>query len=102
MPWRLTVFANASSSSARYGASTYLADTWEWDGTEWTQMADTGPSARLGHAVTFDSKIKRACVIWREESERSIWRHLELGRGTEWTQEQDTGPAVRVRPRTGV
>jgi hypothetical protein len=22
----------------------FLNDTWEWDGTEWTQVADTGPS----------------------------------------------------------
>ncbi|MDQ5868590.1 MAG: kelch repeat-containing protein [Thermoproteota archaeon] len=25
-------------------------DTWEWNGNEWTQMADTGPSARHGHS----------------------------------------------------
>ena len=30
---------------------------------EWTQMADTGPSGRLGHAVTFDSKIKRVVLF---------------------------------------
>ena len=22
----------------------YKNDTWEWDGNEWTQVADTGPS----------------------------------------------------------
>ena len=28
-----------------------LADTWEWDGTSWTQRAPMGPSARDGHAM---------------------------------------------------
>ena len=28
-----------------------LNDTWEWDGQDWTQVADTGPPARGGHAM---------------------------------------------------
>ena len=28
-----------------------FADTWAWNGQNWTQVADTGPSARLGHAM---------------------------------------------------
>ncbi len=33
-----------------------VADTWEWDGTNWTQRTPaTSPSARYGHAMVFDS-----------------------------------------------
>src|SRR4051812_23678127 len=32
-----------------------LGDTWEWNGTAWTQRAVTGPSPRSGHAMVYDS-----------------------------------------------
>ncbi|MBK8232989.1 MAG: hypothetical protein IPK72_20995 [Candidatus Eisenbacteria bacterium] len=35
---------------------TYFSDTWEWDGTTWTQMNPAAsPSARGQHALAFDS-----------------------------------------------
>ena len=30
-------------------------DTWEWDGTTWTQVATTGPSGRFDTALVYDS-----------------------------------------------
>jgi hypothetical protein len=30
-----------------------LGDTWEWDGTAWTRVAETGPRARSGAAMTY-------------------------------------------------
>jgi hypothetical protein len=38
------------------GTATYLQDTWEWDGATWTAMPAVGapPSARYGHAMTYD------------------------------------------------
>jgi len=35
--------------------SAYLGDTWEWNGSSWTQVATTGPSARWEHAMAYDS-----------------------------------------------
>ncbi|HLQ38766.1 MAG TPA: kelch repeat-containing protein [Planctomycetota bacterium] len=36
-------------------APLWLADTWEYDGTDWTQIvAPTSPSARCSHAMTYD------------------------------------------------
>src|SRR5262249_48188958 len=29
-------------------------DTWEWDGTNWTDRSTVGPAARSGHAMAFD------------------------------------------------
>jgi hypothetical protein len=59
------------------GGSTPLADTWEWDGTEWTQMADTGPSGRVGHAMTFDSKIKRVVLFGGFSNQQLAWELYE-------------------------
>lgn len=33
----------------------YYGDTWEWDGTTWTRRSLSGPSPRIGSAMTFDS-----------------------------------------------
>lgn len=38
-----------------YNGST-LGDTWEWDGSAWTQSAGTGPGGRFWHALAFDSQ----------------------------------------------
>jgi hypothetical protein len=32
-------------------ASTLYGDTWEWDGSSWSQKSSTGPAARRGHAM---------------------------------------------------
>ena len=40
-------------------------DTWEWDGGVWTQVADTGPSSRCAHGITFDSRASAGCAVWR-------------------------------------
>jgi hypothetical protein len=38
-----------------------VGETWEWDGTEWTQIADTGPPKRLLTTMVFDSS--RECLV---------------------------------------
>ena len=30
-------------------------ETWEWDGSEWNQREISGPSAREGHSMAYDS-----------------------------------------------
>jgi hypothetical protein len=37
-------------------------DTWEWDGTTWTQLAITGPAPRYYHAMAFDSRRHRVVL----------------------------------------
>ena len=71
-----------------------FADTWEWDGTEWTQTADTGPSARGAHALTFDSKNKRVVLFGGQSSNIQVGDTWSWD-GVEWTQEDETGPAAR-------
>lgn len=71
-----------------------MDDTWEWDGSEWVQTADTGPMARYQHAVAFDSNRKRTVLFGgivgtQDFGDTWIWD------GAEWTQEQDSGPVTR-------
>lgn len=90
---RVVLFGGSTGSAT---GSAVLADTWEWDGTEWTQMADTGPSGRAGHAMTFDSKIKRVVLFGGTNLSGQGFGDTWSWDGTEWTQEQDTGPTVRA------
>ena len=41
-----------------------LADTWEWDGKNWTQLKPTAsPSARGGHAIAYDCHRQRTVLF---------------------------------------
>src|SRR5262249_8851376 len=40
---RVVLFGGANSSTS---PNLWFNDTWEWDGEDWTQVADTGPSPR--------------------------------------------------------
>jgi N-acetylneuraminic acid mutarotase len=39
-----------------------FSDTWEWDGNEWTQVADTGPSRHL-HSMAYDATRQRIVLF---------------------------------------
>lgn len=42
---------------------TALGETWEWDGSTWTQVATTGPAPRYGHAMAFDESRDRTVLF---------------------------------------
>jgi hypothetical protein len=70
-------------------AGSYLQDTWEWDGSEWTQVADMGPSARYGFAMAYDVRRGRVMVFGGNPGPLAdTWEWS----GTEWLQIADTGP----------
>jgi hypothetical protein len=76
--------------------STYLNDTWEWDGKEWTQVEDTGPAPRSGMAMCFDSKRGRV-LLFGGGNATAQFDDTWSWDGISWTQEQDTGPTARSR-----
>jgi hypothetical protein len=39
-----------------------FGDTWEWDGTDWIQMADTGPVARSFHTMSYDGIVTSTVI----------------------------------------
>ncbi len=74
----------------------YLGDTWEWDGTSWTQVATTGPAVRYGPAMAYDSQRGRTVMF----GGMGMVPPLMLGDtwewdGANWTQVATTGPSGR-------
>jgi len=45
------------------GVPVQFSDTWEWDGTTWTQLAINGPFPRLSHATTYD-RVRGEIVLF--------------------------------------
>jgi hypothetical protein len=40
-----------------------LRDTWEWDGTQWQEVATAGPEARYRHAMAYDTARMRVVLF---------------------------------------
>jgi hypothetical protein len=80
--------SNISDPTSAFG------DTWEWDGQDWTQMADTGPTARAFHAMAYDSDRGRT-VLFGGQITGGFLNDTWEWDGTEWTQVADTGPSPR-------
>lgn len=77
--------------------TTFLADTWEWDGTSWTQKATTGPSARVHQTMAFDRTRGRVVLYGGFVPSTNA----ELGDiwewdGTAWQQSSLSGPANSI------
>jgi hypothetical protein len=52
-----------------------LQDTWEWDGTDWTQRATaSSPPARSGHVLAFDAARGRT-VLYGSPSFAGTWEY---------------------------
>ncbi len=66
-----------------YGSGTgRLADTWEWDGSEWTETADGSPTARDEGALVFDAPRRRAVYLGgytNSGPESEIWEYHSRG-----------------------
>ncbi|MEP6508769.1 MAG: kelch repeat-containing protein [Gemmatimonadales bacterium] len=90
---RLVLFGGVRPSGS---GQSYLGDTWEWDGAEWTQIEDTGPAPRSGMAMCFDSLRGRVCMFGGGNATKQF-NDTWSWDGTSWTQEQDTGPAARTK-----
>ncbi len=80
------------------GSGVTLGDTWQWDGEDWTQVSDSGPSARLSHSVAFDSGRNRL-VLFGGQGDLSTGGILLSDTwefdGENWTQQENTGPSPR-------
>jgi hypothetical protein len=72
-----------------YGGSTpnFLGDTWEWDGTSWTQSTPpTAPSPRASFAMAFDTQRQRVVLFggWQGDTNPLLGDTCEWD-GTVWT-----------------
>jgi hypothetical protein len=74
--------------------SQLLDDTWEWDGANWVQVADIGPSARAEHAVAYETGRQRVLLFGGSTGGTAVRDTWEWD-GESWSQLADTGPAAR-------
>jgi hypothetical protein len=70
-------------------------DTWDWDGADWTQVADTGPSARRLTGLVSDTAGGRLVLFGGEDGTPALQADTWEWDGSAWTQVDDTGPAAR-------
>lgn len=76
--------------------STYLNDTWEWDGIDWHQVASTGPAVRYHHSMVYDRVSKKIVMFGGANNNLSTaYNDTWEWNGTTWTQVAATGPANR-------
>jgi hypothetical protein len=66
-------------------------ETWEWDGTGWTLAATTGPSARRGHAMAYDSARGRVVLFGGNSGDAGTWEWD----GVAWVLRATAGPVAR-------
>jgi len=83
----------------QFSAPVYYADTWEWDGTLWTPVNASGPSARAGSAFGYDPLRGRVVLFGGSFSSTGststyfgdTWEYD----GVAWTQIATNGPSAR-------
>jgi len=69
-------------------------DTWEWDGTDWTQRATHGAGPRESAGMTYDSEREKVVLFGGAQSGRLMHDTWEWD-GNEWTQVSTEGPSAR-------
>lgn len=74
------------------GSSTYLSDTWEWNGTGWTQRTPTPAPAARGFFACWWDPVRSTVAIYGGES-ASILSDVWDWNGTAWTQRTGLGTA---------
>jgi hypothetical protein len=89
---RVVLFGGGGS-----GALGCLGDTWEWDGSSWTwtQVSATGPSARAGNAMAYDSGRGRVVLFGGSDPFGKNFGDAWEWDGSSWTQVSSTGPDAR-------
>lgn len=70
-----------------------LGDTWEWDGSFWTQMDNIGPAPRQNHTMVYDS-TRQVNILFGGISAADLGDTWQWD-GQDWTQIADSGPPAR-------
>lgn len=94
----LVLFGGVARNPAT-GQNRYLDDTWEWDGTAWTQVADSGPGPRWGAAAAFDESRSRTVLFGGDPETGNAFRDTStwVWDGADWTEAANSGPPSRAQ-----
>ncbi len=68
-------------------------DTWQWDGTAWTQVEDTGPPVRELHVMVYAADRNRTVLFGGDGVSLTALGDTWEWDATHWTHVQDVGPA---------
>jgi hypothetical protein len=71
-----------------------FADTWTFDGTNWTNVASGGPAARSGFGMVYDA-AREVIVLFGGGTGSALFRDTWTWNGTSWTQVATSGPTPR-------
>jgi hypothetical protein len=84
---------------AEVGVRPVFSDTWEWDGTAWTQIfpASATPGPRQEVAMVYDGAHARTVLFGGTDGAKDFGDTWTWD-GTVWTQVAKTGPAARRHP----
>ena len=79
------------------GGSAQAGDTWEWDGTNWTQRTPTSsPPSRWGHTMVYDSWAGMS-LVFGGAGDSGALNDSWLWNGSSWTQALPSGAAPTAR-----
>jgi hypothetical protein len=94
-------YDSARGRTVLFGGTSVMApdapshgDTWEWDGTTWTQIKVAGPGARDHIAMEYDA-ARQAVVMHGGGLEGTAPSETWTFNGRAWTKLGDTGPRRR-------
>lgn len=90
------VYDSARGKCVLFGGilSNTFGDTWEWDGTTWTNRSVSGPSPRQVFGMVYDS-LRHRTVLYGGLSPGGILSDTWEWDGTAWTQVAASGPGPR-------
>ncbi len=78
-----------------YGGN-WLADTWEWDGSTWSQQSPSlSPPARVLGSMTYDPERHRCVLFGGGQAANTPLQDTWEWDGTTWTRGSLTGPSSR-------
>jgi hypothetical protein len=78
----------------RSTANNFFGDTWEWDGSFWTQIEDIGPAPRFLSALVYDTARKVCLLFGGKDSTQQLGDTWQWD-GIKWTKLSDSGPPGR-------
>ena len=70
--------------------------TWQWDGASWTQVADTGPPARVLSGLAYDATRERVVLFGGANLDNTFQSDTWEWDGNEWEQITNIGPPTRL------
>jgi hypothetical protein len=81
-------------------SNAFLGDTWEWDGRKWFKKTPvvTGPSARLWHAMVYDSARRRVVLFGGSDANGYLGDTWEWD-GSRWARQS---PVASPSARSGL